>query len=193
MFRRPCALAPAWATPACVDMMVATLTDPFGAGHMGITAENLADKMGHLAARSRTRWRPNCTPARRPRSRTAASNRRSSRGQENEEGRCRRRHRRACEARHDGSNPWPSCRPAFKKDGTVTAGNASGVNDAASFFVLADAAARASRGPEAAWRGLFPTPWPACRTISWAKARSRPRSSRSRRRAFARPDGRHRG
>ena len=30
-------------------------------------------------------------------------------------------------------------RPAFKKDGTVTAGNASGINDAASFFVLADA------------------------------------------------------
>src|SRR5271166_2138416 len=27
-----------------VDMMVATLNDPFGAGHMGITAENLATK-----------------------------------------------------------------------------------------------------------------------------------------------------
>ena len=27
-----------------VDMMVATLTDPFGVGHMGITAENLATK-----------------------------------------------------------------------------------------------------------------------------------------------------
>ena len=30
-------------------------------------------------------------------------------------------------------------RTAFKKDGTVTAGNASGVNDAAAFLVLADA------------------------------------------------------
>ena len=29
-------------------------------------------------------------------------------------------------------------RPAFKKDGTVTAGNASGINDAAAFLVLAD-------------------------------------------------------
>ncbi|MFZ9812671.1 MAG: acetyl-CoA C-acyltransferase, partial [Burkholderiaceae bacterium] len=28
------------------DMMVATLTDPFGVGHMGITAENLATKHG---------------------------------------------------------------------------------------------------------------------------------------------------
>ena len=30
-------------------------------------------------------------------------------------------------------------RPAFKKDGTVTAGNASGINDGAAFLVLADA------------------------------------------------------
>ena len=29
-----------------IDLMVATLTDPFGAGHMGITAENLAEKWG---------------------------------------------------------------------------------------------------------------------------------------------------
>ena len=28
------------------DMMIATLTDPFGVGHMGITAENLATKWG---------------------------------------------------------------------------------------------------------------------------------------------------
>jgi acetyl-CoA C-acetyltransferase len=30
-------------------------------------------------------------------------------------------------------------KPAFKKDGSVTAGNASGINDGAAFFVLADA------------------------------------------------------
>ena len=29
-----------------IDLMVSTLTDPFGAGHMGITAENLAEKWG---------------------------------------------------------------------------------------------------------------------------------------------------
>jgi acetyl-CoA C-acetyltransferase len=29
-----------------IDAMVATLTDPFGVGHMGITAENLAAKWG---------------------------------------------------------------------------------------------------------------------------------------------------
>jgi acetyl-CoA C-acetyltransferase len=36
-------------------------------------------------------------------------------------------------------------KPAFKKDGTVTAGNASGINDGAAFFVLASAQA-AERG-----------------------------------------------
>jgi acetyl-CoA C-acetyltransferase len=37
-------------------------------------------------------------------------------------------------------------KPAFKKDGSVTAGNASGINDAASFLVLADAAKAAAAG-----------------------------------------------
>ena len=37
-------------------------------------------------------------------------------------------------------------KPAFKKDGTVTAGNASGINDGAAFFVLADAAVAAAHG-----------------------------------------------
>jgi len=37
-------------------------------------------------------------------------------------------------------------RPAFTDDGTVTAGNASGINDAAAAVVLADAALASSRG-----------------------------------------------
>ena len=41
-------------------------------------------------------------------------------------------------------------KPAFKKDGgTVTAGNASGINDGAAFFVLADAARAAKDGHKA--------------------------------------------
>ncbi len=40
-------------------------------------------------------------------------------------------------------------RPAFKKDGTVTAGNASGVNDGAAFLVLADAETAAKNGQKA--------------------------------------------
>lgn len=37
-------------------------------------------------------------------------------------------------------------RPAFKKDGVVTAGNASGVNDGAAALVLMDAGLAAERG-----------------------------------------------
>jgi acetyl-CoA C-acetyltransferase len=37
-------------------------------------------------------------------------------------------------------------KPAFKKDGSVTAGNASGINDGAAFFVLADAAVASTGG-----------------------------------------------
>ncbi|MDE2343919.1 MAG: acetyl-CoA C-acyltransferase, partial [Betaproteobacteria bacterium] len=37
-------------------------------------------------------------------------------------------------------------KPAFKKEGTVTAGNASGINDGAAFLVLAEAGAAARNG-----------------------------------------------
>jgi acetyl-CoA C-acetyltransferase len=50
-------------------------------------------------------------------------------------------------------------RPAFAKDGTVTAGNASGLNDGAAALVL-------MRADEAAKRGLTPL----ARIVSWASA-----------------------
>ncbi|WP_114393356.1 acetyl-CoA C-acetyltransferase [Oleisolibacter albus] len=50
-------------------------------------------------------------------------------------------------------------RPAFKKDGTVTAGNASGINDGAAALVLMGA-------DEAARRGITPL----ARIVSWATA-----------------------
>ncbi|MSO65170.1 MAG: acetyl-CoA C-acetyltransferase [Alphaproteobacteria bacterium] len=50
-------------------------------------------------------------------------------------------------------------RPAFEKDGTVTAGNASGINDGAAALVLMSAA-------EAARRGIAPL----ARIASWAQA-----------------------
>jgi acetyl-CoA C-acetyltransferase len=40
-------------------------------------------------------------------------------------------------------------KPAFDKAGTVTAGNASGINDGAGFLVLADAAKAAAGGHKA--------------------------------------------
>jgi acetyl-CoA C-acetyltransferase len=50
-------------------------------------------------------------------------------------------------------------RPAFSKDGTVTAGNASGINDGAAALVLMTA-------EEASRRGLKPL----ARIVSWAQA-----------------------
>ncbi len=50
-------------------------------------------------------------------------------------------------------------RPAFAKDGTVTAGNASGINDGAAALVLMTAGEAASRGVE-----------PLGRIVSWATA-----------------------
>ena len=56
-------------------------------------------------------------------------------------------------------------RPAFKKDGgTVTAGNASGINDGAAFLVLADAEVGTRRRTRSRWRGWCRTRSPACRT-----------------------------
>ncbi len=50
-------------------------------------------------------------------------------------------------------------RPAFSKDGTVTAGNASGINDGAAAVVV-------MRGAEASRRGITPL----ARIVSWATA-----------------------
>jgi acetyl-CoA C-acetyltransferase len=61
-------------------------------------------------------------------------------------------------------------RPAFKKDGTVTAGNASGINDGAAALILMSA-------DNAAKRGLTPL----ARIASWTSTSSRPtRRSRPR-------------
>ncbi len=133
-----------------VDSMVAVLTDPFGVGHMGITAENLAAKHGF-----------------------------SREDQDAFAVESQRRAAAAIEAGHFKSQILPivkqtrkgevvfdtdehprpgttmetlaKMRPAFKKDGTVTAGNASGINDGAAFFVLAaaDVAAKAGLKPMA--------------------------------------------
>ncbi|GLK57329.1 acetyl-CoA C-acetyltransferase [Methylopila capsulata] len=50
-------------------------------------------------------------------------------------------------------------RPAFSKDGTVTAGNASGINDGAAALVVTSAAAAAAKGLK-----------PLARIVSWAQA-----------------------
>jgi acetyl-CoA C-acetyltransferase len=120
-----------------IDSMVAVLTDPFGVGHMGITAENLAAKH-NISREEQDAF-------------AVESQRRA--GVALAEGRFKSqivpivKQTRKGEVVFDtDEHPKPNTtmeslakmKPAFKKDGTVTAGNASGINDAAAFFVLAD-------------------------------------------------------
>ena len=129
-----------------IDMMVAVLTDPFGVGHMGVTAENLATKWGI------TREQQDAVAVESHRRAAAAI----------AEGRFKSqivpivKQTRKGEVTFDTDEhckpgttmeTLAKMKPAFKKDGgTVTAGNASGINDGAAFFVLADAAVAAAGG-----------------------------------------------
>ena len=69
-------------------------------------------------------------------------------------------------------------RPAFDKEGSVTAGNASGLNDGAAAAVLMSATAAAHRLP-----GSFPGPQPASTPALWERVPSRLAPPRSRKRA----------
>ena len=128
-----------------VDMMVATLTDPFGVGHMGVTAENLATKwvisreeQDAFAAESHRRAAAALKDGR-FKSQIVPVVKKTRKGETVVD---------TDEHVKPGTTieSLAQLRPAFKKDGTVTAGNASGINDAASFFVLADAAAAETAG-----------------------------------------------
>jgi acetyl-CoA C-acetyltransferase len=128
-----------------IDGMVATLTDPFGVGHMGITAENLAEKW-NISREEQDAF-------------AAESHRRAAAAIEAgyfEEQitpiTIKQRKGDISFATDEHVRPGTTVeklatmRPAFKKDGTVTAGNASGINDGASFFVLAAADVAANAG-----------------------------------------------
>ncbi|WP_372572331.1 beta-ketothiolase BktB [Ruegeria jejuensis] len=118
-----------------LDMMIGGLTDPFGNGHMGMTAENIADRKG-IGREAQDAF-------------ALESHRRASKAIE--EGRFKEQilpmtikrgrkefvfdtdeHVRA-DITMEG---LASLRPAFRKDGSVTAGNASGINDGAAAVTL---------------------------------------------------------
>ena len=122
-----------------LDSMVSALTDPFGVGHMGVTAENLAEKWGisreeqdELAAESQRRAAAAIAEGR-FKEQIVPIVKKTRKGEvtfDVDE------HVKAATT----VETLAKLRPAFKKDGgTVTAGNASGINDAAAFLVLADA------------------------------------------------------
>ena len=131
-----------------IDMMVATLNDPFGVGHMGITAENLAvkwnisrEEQDALACESQRRAAAAIAEGR-FKSQIVPIVKQTRKGEvvfDTDE------HVKASTT----METLAKMRPAFKKDGTVTAGNASGINDGAAFFVLAAADAAAKAGQKA--------------------------------------------
>ena len=128
-----------------IDGVSAALHDPFGNGHMGCTGENLAEKYGisredqdalaveshHRAARAwdENRFNGQITPV-------EIKTRKGVKVFERDE------HFRA-DATVEG---MASLRAVFQKDGTVTAGNASGINDAAAAVVLMEAKTAEAQG-----------------------------------------------
>ncbi len=117
-----------------LDMMTGALTCPFGTGHMGITAENVATLYGltreaqdAFALESQTRA-----------ARAIAESRFVDQivpielsGRKGHTIFAQDEHPKASTA-----TALASLRPAFAKEGTVTAGNASGINDGAAAVIL---------------------------------------------------------
>jgi acetyl-CoA C-acetyltransferase len=128
-----------------VDAMVGALTDPFEDCHMGITAENVAEKWGisredqdglaveshKRAARARDEgyFKGQIVPV-------EVQTRKKTIVIDTDE-----------HIRPDTNmESLARLRPVFRKDGTVTAGNASGINDGAAAVVIASAEAAEAKG-----------------------------------------------
>ena len=132
-----------------LDMMLGALNCPFGTGHMGVTAENVARE--HQISREEQDAFALTSQAR---AAQAIEEKRFSSQIVPVEIRVKR----DMVPFDTDEHPKPSTaeslaglRPVFQKDGSVTAGNASGINDGAAALVLAraDAAERAGLTPRA--------------------------------------------
>ncbi|MEW7986866.1 MAG: acetyl-CoA C-acyltransferase family protein [Candidatus Thiodiazotropha sp.] len=128
-----------------IDLMVGALNDPFGNGHMGCTAENLAERHGisreaqdALAVEGHKRA-ADAIEAGRFKSQIVPVELKSRKGVklfETDE-----------HVRKDiDAEGMARMRPVFQKDGTVTAANASGINDAAAALVLMERSEAERRG-----------------------------------------------
>ena len=140
------------------DWLLGSLTDPFGCGGMGITAENIAAKydisrseQDAFALDSQNKA-VNAISAQRFASQIVPVTVKTRKGEQTV---TQDEHPRA-DTTLEGLS---SLRPTFRKDGTVTAGNASGINDGAAAVVLAS-------GAEVAARNLRPRG----KLLSWAVA-----------------------
>jgi acetyl-CoA C-acetyltransferase len=144
-----------------LDMMLGALNCPFGTGHMGVTAENVSDE--HAISRADQD------------AFALESQQRAARAID--EGRFKDqivpvqvRVKRDMVDFVTDEHPKPTTaealsglRPVFKKDGTVTAGNASGINDGAAALVMARAGAAEKAGLK-----------PRARVLGYAHAGVRP-------------------
>ena len=141
-----------------VDAMLQALTDPVGGYHMGVTAENVAERHGitreaqdalavegharAVRAIREGRFAEQILPI-------EVKNRKGTTVFDTDE------HPRADTALEN----LAAMKPVFKKDGTVTAANASGINDGAAAVVLATGDAVAAKGLK-----------PLARIVSWGHA-----------------------
>ena len=119
------------------DLTLGTLSDPFGTGHMGITAENIAEKYGFTreqldefslashqkaaAATAEGRFAEQIVPVAVRKGREEVQFATDEHVRE-----------------HVSLEDLAKLKPAFKKEGLITAGNASGINDGAASLLLAD-------------------------------------------------------
>ncbi len=128
-----------------MDMMVGALTDPFDTVHMGITAENIAGKWGvtrqqqdEMAVESNKRA-INAMQKGYFKEQILPIELKSKKGPtvfDTDE-----------HARADASmDAMAKLRAVFQKDGSVTAGNASGINDGAAAVVLMERSAAEKKG-----------------------------------------------
>jgi acetyl-CoA C-acetyltransferase len=130
---------------AVVDAMTAALHDPFGHGHMGVTAENIAAKYGFSReqqdafALESHRRAAQALEAGHFKSQVVPIELKTRKGSE-----------QFASDEHVRKDAQPEdlakLRAVFKKDGTVTAGNASGINDAGAAVVLMEAKAAEKAG-----------------------------------------------
>jgi acetyl-CoA C-acetyltransferase len=128
-----------------IDAMNAALHDPFGHGHMGVTAENIATKYGitreeqDAFAMESHRRAAKALAAGHFKSQIVPVEVKAKKAMVNFE---TDEHVRLEVKIED----MQKLKPAFKKDGTVTAGNASGLNDAAAAVVLMERGAAEKQG-----------------------------------------------
>ncbi|MBS9718308.1 acetyl-CoA C-acyltransferase family protein [Pseudohalocynthiibacter aestuariivivens] len=131
------------------DMMLGTLQCPFGTGHMGVTAENVASEhqvsreMQDAFALESQRRAATAIKAGHFKSQIATVEVRAGREMidfDTDE-----------HPKETSAEALAGLRTAFQKNGSVTAGNASGINDGAGVVILAraDAAERAGLRPKA--------------------------------------------